>query len=115
MRRLLLRAGLHSATSGLAFSGVAIAFGRQHLDRTSVGRRFLVVTMACFGLGQLFYAYSTIASALGLPGLPIVAYHGTVDTVLASLIGFSMVGTLLEEERARAESRAEQAVMAEPV
>ncbi len=114
MNRLLLRAGLHSVLSGIVFTGVAIALSRAPVEaKRGVARRFLMATMLCFGIAQLLYSYGTLARVLGLPGPPVAASHGVIDTVLVALIGFSMIGTLLEEERNRAQVRAEEAVAAE--
>ena len=106
--RLLLRVGLRNVATGIAFLAVAVLLGRRR-ELATVGRRFLVGTMALYAMGQFLYAYYSIANIMGWPVPQAVAYHGNLDIVLQALIGFSMVSALLEGERERAEDRAREA------
>jgi diguanylate cyclase (GGDEF)-like protein len=107
--RYLLRVGVRSLITGVAFMVAAIAAWPAAGDPARGGRRVLSLGFLLFGLERFHYVLLGFLATGGSAGFGYTRYLSTADFLLQWVIGLGMVMSLLEEERATAERHARQA------
>ncbi|MFZ1808011.1 MAG: HAMP domain-containing sensor histidine kinase [Cyclobacteriaceae bacterium] len=98
--RYLLRFGLRCLVLAVGFLAAAIIIYNNSVIHKGLGQRLLVSSFILFCITQLSYFTIVLSNVLGIV-LEIPSFFGFVDLVTISMIGFSMVMWLLEDERAR--------------
>ena len=98
--RYILRLGLRCFVLGTGFIVAGIIIYRSSFIHQGIGLKLLVVSFLLFSITQLSYFGIILANFFGA-AYNIQSYFGLVDLMSISLIGFSMVMWLLEDERAR--------------
>lgn len=98
--RYVLRFGIRCFLLGGSYLAAAIIISTNESIHKGLGQRLLLGSFLAFSLVQLSYFGIVIANSLGLTQ-EIPSFFGLVDLVTISMIGFSMVMWLLEDERAR--------------
>ncbi len=111
-RRLLVRAGPRSLLAGVVLLGSAIWIARSARNGPSTGRRFLATTLLLASLWHLFFFYHTAALSFEWPTVSVSGYYSFLDVFIQSVMGISIVSTLLEDERSAALRSAEDAAQA---
>lgn len=98
--RYVLRFGLRCFVLASSFFISTIIIYNNSVIHKGLGQRLLLSSFLLFSLTQLSYFGVVFSNAFGLK-FEIPSFFGFIDLATISMIGFSMVMWLLEDERAR--------------
>jgi signal transduction histidine kinase len=98
--RYLLRFGFRCLILSASFLASAIIIYNNSVIHKGLGQRLLVSSFLLFCITQLSYFAIVFFNVFGVK-IEIPSFFGFIDLVTISMIGFSMVMWLLEDERAR--------------
>ena len=98
--RYVLRFGLRCLVLGTSFLISTIIIYNNSVRHKSLGQSLLLSSFLLFSLTQFTYFGIVLSNAFGIK-FEIPSFFGFVDLATISMIGFSMVMWLLEDERAR--------------